>query len=222
MAKDTIITTPTMLKVVKAQKRALTKFVIFNLLIIAAIVFYLISTKLDPNVPPDFQHLFPYAIIMVIALIFNGFFTFSILKKSNYEQALKSFNSRQLTHINEQFTSRIRLFKRPIIYTDTVLFVFQGFVLRAIPINDIIWLKHQTATGFVEIVSRDKHVTKAMTQVFPPDFKKLAEQIRAQKPNIFVTDNSMAGEGAELNQLFEQDFDVMIQRSENKAESKED
>lgn len=218
MAKDTIITTPTMLKVVKAQKRALTKFVIFNLLIIAAIVFYLISTKLDPNVPPDFQSLFPYAIIMVIALIFNGFFTFSILKKSNYEQALKPFNSRQLTHINEQFTSRIRLFKRPIIYTDTVLFVFQGFVLRAIPINDIIWLKHQTATGFVEIVSRDKHVTKAMTQVFPPDFKKLAEQIRAQKPNIFVTDNSMAGEGAELNQLFEQDFDVMIQRSENKDE----
>lgn len=214
-----MIMNPAMLNVVKAQKRALTKFVIFNLLIIAAIVFYLISTKLDPNVPPDFSTLLPYAIIMMIALIFNGFFTFSILKKSNYEQALKPFNSYQLTQIDAQCTGKIRLFKHPIIYTNDVIFVFQGFVLRAIPVNDVVWLRHQTATGFIEIISRDKHLTKAMTQFSSADFNLLVERIKAQKPTIFVTDNLMTEEGAELKRLYEQDFQTMIERAENQAES---
>ena len=210
-----MILNPAMLKVVKAQKRALNRFILLNLSVIALLVFYLVSTKLEPNVPPTFQALLPYAAIIIIALIFNGFFTFSILKKSNYNQVLSQFNADQLTQIDGQCKGKIKLFKQPIIYTNDVIFVFQGFVLRAIPMNNVIWLRHQTSTGFIEIVSRDKQLTKAMSQFFPADFSLLVTRIQEYRPNIFVTNNLMSEEGLELTRLFEQDFQTMVERAEN-------
>lgn len=203
------------LKVVKAQKRAVNRVIILPFVIMFAILAYLIIANYQQEHNLSWSWASFYILPLIFMVVFDGLLLLSIRKKTNVQQMLSQFSAEELSHIDSQCGEKISLFKSPLIYTDKVVFVATGLNLQAVPLQDLIWLKHQTTTGTIEIVTRQKKTFKIHSQFTAIFFQQFVEKIKTARPFILVSDNQTSGEGKEFNELFKRNFEELVKRSDN-------
>ena len=202
------------LKVVKAQKRAINRIIILPFILLLVVMTYSIVTnyQLEQNLMWDWMSI--YLLPLIFMVIFDGILLLSISKKTNVQRALSQFSADDLSHIDSQCEKKVSLFKTPLIYTDKVVFVASGLNLQAILIQDLIWLKHQTTTGSIEIVTRQKKTLKVHSQFTPVYFQQFVEKIKAIRPSVLVSNNQASGEGKEYTEFFKRNFEELVKKAD--------
>lgn len=202
------------LKVVKAQKRAVNRIIILPFILLLTVMTYLIITnyQLEQNFMWDWLSV--YLLPLIFMVLFDGILLLSIRTKTNVQHVLSQFSADDLSHIDSQCEKKVSLFKTPLIYTDKVVFVASGLNLQAILIQDLIWLKHQTTTGSIEIVTRQKKTLKVHSQFTPIYFQQFVEKIKVIRPSVLVSNNQASGEGKVYADLFKRNFEELVKKAD--------
>lgn len=207
------------LKIVKAQRRAINRVILFPLTVLFVVMIYLIVSNYQIEHTFAWSWLQVYLLPLIFMVLFDAALVITTLKKSNLNKVLPQFSADELAHIESQFDKKISIFKTPLIYTDKVVFASKGLSVQAILINDIVWLKHQTATGAIEIVTRQKKDINVHSQFSPVFFKQFVEKVKIQRPFVLVSDNQVDGEGKEWTDLYKNDFEALVRKSDGSENS---
>lgn len=202
------------LKIVKAQKRAINWVIILPLTIMVVVMAYLIISNYRLENQLAWGWLSIYLLPLVFMFAFDGVLLFSTKKKSNLNQVLSQFSEGELIQIDAQSGKKVSIFKTPLIYTDKVVFAAKGLSVQAILPQDLVWLKHQTATGAIEVVTRQKNSVNVHSQFSEMFFKQFVEKVRAQRPHVLVSSNQTSGEGKEYTELFKNNFAELVKKSD--------
>jgi hypothetical protein len=203
------------LKILKAQKKAINRAILLPLIILLMVMGYLIVTNYLDDRQLAWNWLSIYLLPLIFMIIFDALLIMTIRKKTNVYQVAANLSAEELAHIDSQLDNKISLFKTPLIYTDRMLFVASGLSVQAVPLEDVVWLKHQTTTGAIEVVTRQKKTLKVHSQFMPNFFQQLVDKIQVYRPHLLVSNNQTDGEGKALADLFKKDFNEMVRKSDH-------